>query len=250
MGINMNIYYLYNSGFTVEAGGDALVFDYWRRGLAKPWNMPLPKNPGEYHRVLVFASHAHGDHYNRAIFDWLSERRDIAYILSEDIRQAAPATLCGNGGLGYTVDFISPGGSLSIGGLEIKAYGSTDAGVSFHVVAESGESLFHAGDFNFWHWRDESSDAEVAAADLSFSYELEKMRLGIPKIDVAFFPVDPRMGGDYYRGAVRFCEALRPSILIPMHFSNRFEPPVEFFEEIAAYTRVVGVGPSPGKAEI
>ena len=267
----INIYYLYNSGFTLEldapTGGlaghtppehgapgsdtpnrDALIFDYWRGGLGKPWRMPLDAAPSGYRNVYVFVSHIHADHYNREIFNWLSERDDIHYILSDDIKRSAQSLPAVKGKGRHTVDFIACGGRLRVGALDVTAYGSTDTGVSFHVVAEGGISIFHAGDLNFWHWRDASTAAEVAAADELFTMELNRIRLGIKKIDVAFFPVDPRMGSDYYRGAIRFCEAMKPSVLVPMHCSTKSPHPNSFFTEIKPYTKVVFANNPVGSA--
>ena len=242
----MVIYYLYNSGFTIELGRDALIIDYYKGNLGKPWRMPLEKHPSDYRDIYVSASHVHGDHYNRAIFGWLSEREDIRYILSDDIKPSVPSGALNKNGK-HSIDFICDGESRRIGNLDVSAYGSTDEGISFHIVAENGTSIFHAGDLNYWHWKDESTDNEVAEAYASFARELEKIKKSVQKIDVAFFPVDPRMGSDYYRGAVLFCEAMKPAYLIPMHFSAVFSPPKEFYTAVTAYTKVVHVGPGSGK---
>ena len=237
----MDIYYLFNSGFTIEIGEDALIIDYYRGSLGKPWLAPLSRKPSEYRNVYVFSSHAHGDHYNRRIFDWLSERADIKYVLSSDIRHAVPAALLKKEGP-HSIAFMEAGDALRAGTLDVKAYGSTDEGVSFHITAEDGTSLFHAGDLNYWHWRDESTEGEIAEARDRFAAELAKIRAGIPKLDVAFFPVDPRMGSDYYRGAIMFCEQLKPAHLVPMHFSTVFSPPSDFFREASPYTKVAQIG--------
>lgn len=44
--------------------------------------------------------------------------------------------------------------------ISVKAFGSTDAGVSF-MVETDGKKVFHAGDLNNWHWEDESTPQEV-----------------------------------------------------------------------------------------
>ncbi|MCL2059838.1 MAG: MBL fold metallo-hydrolase [Oscillospiraceae bacterium] len=286
----MDIFYLFNSGFAIELCGDALIMDYYKKNLSKAWRMPVDRPPAGYRAAYVLASHAHGDHYNPAIFDWLSERADIHYILSDDIKpakrfiktgQTGQAGQAGQSGQSmqagqtgqtgqagqsmqtgqsmqagqaggddqkqHTLDFIGEGGRLRIGTLDIRAYGSTDAGVSFHIVAEDGTSIFHAGDLNYWHWKDESTESEVREAYGMFAGALEKIKNGVGKIDVAFFPVDPRLGSDYYRGAVMFCETMKPEYLVPMHFSSEFNPPRAFFDELAAHTKVLKPGPGPGK---
>ena len=245
----MEIYYLFNSGFLIEIGDDALIIDYYRGDLGKPWKAPLERQPSGYRDVYVFASHVHGDHYNRAIFNWLSERDDIKYILSDDIKPSVPAALIKKGGK-HSIDFLADGGRLSIGRLDIRAYGSTDEGISFHIVAEDGTSIFHAGDLNYWHWRDESTEAEIAEAFTMFINELDKIKKGVEKIDYAFFPVDPRMGSDYYRGAAIFCETMKPARLIPMHSTAALDPPKDFFDAVAAYTKVIRVGAKSGKLNV
>ena len=251
----MKIYYLYNSGFTIELGADALIVDYCGGKLDRPWRTPVPNDPAGYGDIYALASHAHGDHYSAKIFDWLSERGDIRYILSDDIKAPGPA-LKKTTGSGRPAAFIGEGERLRSGNLDIRAYGSTDQGVSFHITAEDGTSLFHAGDLNYWHWRDESTPDEIEEALSLFTDKLSAIKKGIGKLDVAFFPVDPRLGSDYYRGAVMFCEALKPALLVPMHFAAAalpaavFSPPEPFLNEVTRYTRVAGVGPGPGVIKI
>ena len=274
---DMDIYYLYNSGFTVSAGDVALIFDYCRGSLSDQWRMPLPKPPDSYRQILSLSSHVHGDHYVRGIYAWLEERPDVIYILSSDIVSAhkkAPAAPPGN------IRVLSPGEETQEGGVRVRAFGSTDVGVSFLVdlpnpngpglpsedrLCTRGTRLFHAGDLNYWHWSEESTQAEIEQAKAAFTGELAKVQAACPHgpgapsdpgdpgdpgdpaaparpIDIAFFPVDPRMGADYYRGAVMFCEALRPKALVPMHFGAQFDAPQAFFDEIAPHSDVVRVG--------
>jgi len=242
----MDIYYLCNSGFTLEHGGDALVFDYYRGSLGGPRLAPLARKPSDYRDIYVFASHAHADHYNPDIFGWVSERRDIRYILSNDIRPSVPAGVR-DGSRGHKLIFINEGERVAAGNLSVRAFGSTDAGVSFCVGLDDGTVIFHAGDFNFWHWRDESSREEIEEARASFDRVLADIKINAEKPDVAFFPVDPRMKTDYHRGAVLFCGAVRPAMLIPMHFSGRFAPPPGFYDELPGGTVVAVPGPSAGR---
>lgn len=113
---------------------------------------------------------------------------------------------------------MAPGDERGFGALTVHAYGSTDEGVSFYVNF-AGITLFHAGDLNLWHWRDESSITEIEAAERAF-YDCVAP---IPKqkIDVAFFPVDPRQGSMYDAGAGYFIMTVKPKFFIPMHFQGR-----------------------------
>jgi L-ascorbate metabolism protein UlaG (beta-lactamase superfamily) len=230
----MDVYYIFHSGFSIDWDEDCLIFDYYKGKLSEKWSIPCGQAPNAYKSMSVFASHAHGDHFTPEIFAWTAQRSDIKYLLSSDIAGSGmrvPNEMIGN------VSYISDGETVSINGFAVKAYGSTDAGVSFHL-AKGGVSIFHAGDLNYWHWMDESTGEEIQEASEMFDAELEKIKRGVDRIDIAFFPVDPRMKTDYYRGAVMFCAAMRPKYLVPMHFGLHFSSPPGFMDEISKYTEV------------
>ena len=48
------------------------------------------------------------------------------------------------------------------------------------------------------------------------------------KVDLAFFPLDPRQGSMFEAGANFFILSVKPRLLIPMHFWGRAEIAVEF----------------------
>ena len=54
----MQITYIYHSGFLVETAECYYLFDYYK-GTLPPLKSDKP--------ILVFASHSHGDHYNKEI---------------------------------------------------------------------------------------------------------------------------------------------------------------------------------------
>jgi L-ascorbate metabolism protein UlaG (beta-lactamase superfamily) len=110
---------------------------------------------------------------------------------------------------------MKPGDETDIAGTRVAAFGSTDSGVSFLVNAD-GASIFHAGDFNFWHWREQSGEGEIAEAARDFKVILDTMRG--KRVDIAFFPVDPRLGEGHDEGAMLYVEAVKPRYLIPMHW--------------------------------
>ena len=58
----MRIDYLGHSGFFVEVGDVALLFDYYRGDLSFLHRIPQEKP------LYVFASHVHSDHFNPEIF--------------------------------------------------------------------------------------------------------------------------------------------------------------------------------------
>jgi L-ascorbate metabolism protein UlaG (beta-lactamase superfamily) len=236
---SIDITYLYNSGFTVDCEGELLIFDYWKGRSEWTGKMPVPKDPAGYRSVTVFVSHAHPDHYNREIFGWLAEREDINYVISDDVELPGRIT----GELGSQLTVAREGDELRVGGkcpISVQVFGSTDQGVSYCVELPGGERIFHAGDLNYWHWRDESEPSEVAEAKADFDRVMGQMETRIHgQIDVAFFPVDPRMATDYFRGAVLFSEKFRPKYLVPMHFGRRYTHPGQFYDEAGRFTSIV-----------
>ena len=116
--------------------------------------------------------------------------------------------------------------------LTVQAFGSTDVGVSFLIDAE-GERIFHAGDLNNWHWEEESTPEEVCLAEKAWHQELDTLAKATDHIDLAMFPVDPRLGKDYMRGAKEFVKKIKVHRFVPMHCwdqydkANAFRPFIE-----------------------
>lgn len=206
--LNVKVQYLYHSGFSVETANNLIIFDYYQ-GTIHLGNKP----------VYVFSSHGHPDHYNPVILKWQKERPDIHYIFSNDI-EIKP----GNN----RITFMSPAELCQINDLKIKAYGSTDLGVSYHVSCE-GLHIFHAGDLNWWYWWGETAE-EIARAEKDFKAEIAKIKG--QKIDLAFFPVDPRLEHNYGLGAEYFIEELKPGVLIPMHFWDNQQAVQKFADKM------------------
>ena len=192
----MKICYHGHSGFSVRTENHLLVFDYLGEGLDAP---------GKGENAVFFVSHAHADHFHPFVVRWAEEGYGLLVtgcdVTSPGLR-------------------MRPGESLSHGDVTVRAFDSTDEGVSFLVHAD-GRSIFHAGDLNFWHWRHESTEEEIREAEASFEKAIAPLKG--ERIDVAFFPVDPRMGEGYEEGAVRFIRDVRPDRLIPMHFWDQPE---------------------------
>ena len=100
-----------------------------------------------------------------------------------------------------------------------------------------GMHFFHAGDLNFWHWREESTMQEIEEADQEFRKAVQP--LSRERIDVAFFPVDPRQGAMFEAGANYFILAVKPRILIPMHYFHRADTATEYARPASGRTTEV-----------
>jgi len=170
--------------------------------------------------TIVLVSHGHADHYNPVIFKWRREAdQKIAFVVDKGVRLPS----------GATAKRLSPGGTCDVLGAKVTAYPSTDLGCSF-LVEVDGLSIFHAGDLNFWHWAEHSSAAEVSAAKAAFLAALEPMKG--KAIDLAFFPVDGRLGAKAGLGAAHFAAAFCPRVLVPMHFTGHEDYARRFAEAL------------------
>ena len=199
----MRLVYIYHSGFAIEGDGFSVLFDFYRDALLADGSHyvhdHLLKREGP---LYVFASHFHPDHFNPEILTWKEEKPDTIYLLSRDILKRRRAKE-GDG------RFLRIGDIYQDDLLWVKAFGSTDVGVSFLLRLE-GKTIFHAGDLNNWHW---TEDAEGR-----YLKEISRLREETDKLDLAMFPVDPRLGSDFDRGARQLVDRLRIAIFVPMHY--------------------------------
>ena len=202
----MRIKYVHHSGFIVENSACAIMIDCC--GLASE-SKEVRECAGK--SLYILASHVHGDHFDRNI---LSFSGSIKWILSDDIRKKIPKN--------ENIHFISKGDIYRDERLMIKAFGSTDEGVSFYIET-GGLKIFHAGDLNNWHWNEEETPEDACKNEKYFLEELEFIAKVVPALDAAMFPVDPRLGKDYTRGAGQFLDSIKTRLFIPMHFWDNYE---------------------------
>ena len=212
----MKLTYIYNSCFAIEADNYTILIDFFKdtegdfdTGYV---NRELFTRSG---RLYVLSSHSHHDHFSKKVLKWREKRPDIIYILSKDIllcHKAKPSD----------AHFIDKLETYEDDLLKVTAFGSTDIGDSFLIEVE-GKRIFHAGDLNNWHWKDESTPEEVAQAETFFLSELAVITNHIQHLDVAMFPIDKRIGTDYMRGAEQFLSAIKVDLFSPMHFGKYYE---------------------------
>lgn len=218
------------SGLSVEIADRLLVFDYWEGSGANALPQPTRITAEElkrFRQVLVFVSQNNPEHFDPVIYTWNHADLPITYVIADEL----PAGLAGHR--------MKPSDSLTVDGVEITAYDSTDDGVSYYVTA-GGLNIFHAGGLNLWHWREESSLREIARAEEEFYAAMEPLKR-LP-MDVAMFPVDPRMGGLYDAGANHFVMTVKPWVFIPMHWQDRPEVAFTFARTgRTRYTEVVAL---------
>ena len=227
------ITHYYHSGFSVATEKTLAVFDYWRgeRGELPPDKQLTPDVLKQFENVFVFISHEHVDHLDPVVFSW-NEIGNVSYIVSSDMP------------VGTRGKRMAPGDRLTLSDeLTVTAFDSTDLGVSF-LADFCGVRIFHAGDLNFWHWREESTMQEIEEADAEFRKAVQP--ISKEKIDVAFFPVDPRQGAMFDAGANYFILSAKPRILIPMHYFHRTDTALDYARTASCRTTEVIALPGYG----
>lgn len=208
----MTITYIEHSGFTVELSTCVLVFDYFQGELPK-WDKDKP--------VYVFVSHKHQDHFGFVIFDLVRTYEKVHYFLSSDIklsekylaRKGVPPLVK------KQITAVAKNSTLTYENLDIRTLLSTDAGVAF-VVEVEGKRIYHAGDLNWWHWEGEP---ESWNRDMEQRYRREIDRIAAQHFDVAFVPLDPRLGEAYDYGINYFMEKTITDHVYPMHMWREYD---------------------------
>lgn len=221
----IKITYVFHSCFMLETEQCVLIFDYWKDSPEGDVKKML-EHTGK--RVYFMASHFHEDHFNPEITAMNVPNGEKCIILSRDIirRHRAKET---------DADVIMHKGDVyNDEYIKIKAFGSTDAGVSF-MLETDGKKIFHAGDLNNWHWEDESTPQEVKKMEGDFKAVLRDIKAEYPAVDLAMFPVDPRLGTDFARGARQWLKTINTTYLAPMHFPPAREKAMTFGKEAELY---------------
>ncbi|MEN1759819.1 MBL fold metallo-hydrolase [Anoxynatronum sibiricum] len=217
------ITHLYHSGFSIETLHHFLVFDYVEptgEMLTKPIAGSLDFNQlARRDNVYFFITHHHQDHFMPQLFDYQESNPAVQIIAGDGVPLPARENC----------HLMKPHEKLQINEVSVESFGSTDAGVSFYVQTDH-LSFFHAGDLNWWHWESFSPQQQLQE-EKDFKEEIH--RLKGKRIDVAFVPVDPRLGTAYHWAGTCFIETIKPSLFIPMHFANDFSVTRRFATQVA-----------------
>ena len=159
--------------------------------------------------MAVFGSQSHYDHYRKDIFRRRDRFGQIRFILSDDVPAAEEED----------VIFVRPNECREVLGLDITTLRSNDEGVAF-LVKYKNRTIYHAGDLNWWHWEGEP---DAYNTKMRRSYQSEINKLQKEKIDVAFVPVDPRLGEQYCLGLDFFMKRTETAKVFPMHFWETYD---------------------------
>lgn len=214
--------HLYHSGVIVETESAQLFFDVITD--CRPF-----KNVTKTH--YYFVTHAHEDHFKTDIFMHVGPQ--TYYALSTDIPYVSDE---------ITADHlirVAPNNTYQLGELRIKTLDSTDRGVAF-LVETKEMKIFHSGDLNWWHWESSTPEAQKIEAD---QYKEIIALLAGEKLDVAFVPVDPRLGNAAHYGIEHFMNQVDSKVVFPIHFADGYDAikaillEKEWLEKIQLVTR-------------
>lgn len=226
----MVVTYIYHSCCVIEYEAFSVIIDYFKdaievdNGNERGWvkDYLLKKNKPLY----VLCTHSHADHFNAEVLSWDKEKEDIIYVFSKEIEDVFKESLKDD-----KVNYLHKQESYTDDNLSIKAFGSTDAGASFYIKHKETK-VFHAGDLNNWHWNEEVSKEESFGYENQYICELELVAEEVKGLNIAMFPLDPRLGKDFMRGGTQFVNKIKTDNFLPLHFGDNYKI-IKQFEPIA-----------------
>lgn len=255
----MKVTYLEHSGFVIEDGKRAYVFDYWKDPAGV-----VDTLVAQGYELHIFISHVHGDHYVKSIFKYLPYIHSVWYhedvpalrdafkevqeiagakldtekarLVLERINNECPTddqTLSEESLTEelvqqvFSLHSMKVGDTLESDNLTVTMFGSTDAGGSF-LVDTGTHRIFHAGDLNWWHW---SGDTPENIAEAKALKEKEFAPLLGVSVDIMMFPVDARLEVAREWGAIDILSMMNTKLFIPMHANGPVWVPSEKFRE-------------------
>ena len=201
----MDINYLLNSGFMVRDEKVLLVFDDYEDPAGI---VDAAYDKGDFDKLYIFATHAHFDHFSTHVRSYAP--KVTRYIFSSDIKHTKRVKVFPTSKITYMKRYTE----WQDDAIKVWSYDSTDVGISFLIEFPSGKKIFHAGDFNWWHWTDDTRE-NLELAEKIFKRQLKRMD-GL-EADVAFFPIDGRLGVSEEMGAIEFVQRVNIKNFVAMH---------------------------------
>lgn len=227
----MQVIFIHHSCFLIEVDDKVLIFDYFggERVNGYTFTGKIPSYAPDT-KIYMFASHSHRDHFDMDILRWSGQYPNIRYILSKDIR-ISPHFLEKHGidpKVREQVQFVTAGKRYEVDDLVIETLASTDAGVAFYVTT-NGVSFFHAGDLNDWKMEG-AGDLINGKQERAYRHEIRKIT--DKPINLAFVPMDPRLGPYQSLGIDFFLKNTDAEFVFPMHMWQDYSA-------IAAYKKKI-----------
>jgi L-ascorbate metabolism protein UlaG (beta-lactamase superfamily) len=198
------VWSLGHCGFAVKTRSRLLIFDYFSRGWPRPEKPSLANgfvNPDEIKNleVVVFVSHAHGDHFDPVILSWRQTVKDITYVFGWNARKGEGA-----------IDLPAPRAKTTIRSMDVFTVNCehNDVPEVAYLVKLDGLSIYHSGDYM----------GPIANYQADMDYILKQAG----RVDLAFV------------GKFAQAESLKPRVVFPIHAYNREYMYGAFAREAAA----------------
>ncbi|WP_051195260.1 MBL fold metallo-hydrolase [Pseudobutyrivibrio ruminis] len=209
----VKVYYLMHSSFVVELSDRYLLFDYFDkgdlegsidyRGCLPDFDINKP--------IYVFASNGRKDHFTEKIFDIPNVKK---YILSKDVKVKRGKV---DKSMLQSVKALR---KYDIDDMKLETLRSNDVGVAFSLTVKD-INIYFAGTLNWWN-------AEGRGELYGEQYGREYRRYLKPilnrKYDIAFVPMDGRMGEDgYFLGMDYFIKHIDSDTIFPMNMWGEYQ---------------------------
>lgn len=228
----MQVIFIHHSCFLVEVDEKVLIFDWFAgdrvngyqfRGVIPEYEPDTP--------IYVFASHKHQDHFDMDVLTWAEKYANIHYIFSKDCKMS-PHFLEKHGfpaAIRDKILYVTAGEKYSIeGNVNIETLRSTDAGVAFYVET-NGATFFHAGDLSNWKMEG-AGDLINGKMDREYKYQIKKLEN--KDLNLAFVPMDPRLGEYQFLGIEYFLTHTNAEYVFPMHMWQDYSGIQKFLRRI------------------
>lgn len=208
------ITFMAQNGYVEVTDGAILVFDYYTdptHALHKTLDR-YPELP-----VIFFVSHYHQRHLSNSMFE-LAQSRKRVYVMSNDVLpQIVPGDLAVAG--------MSKGDIIEDlpGGVKVKAYGSTGAGVSFLITTANGAKIFYGGTIDNTPGQAAShTPHQHTAHSTDFNVLINHIASEVNMVDVAYLSADYLTNPSDAESLAAFAAKIHTADLVAMSIGGEF----------------------------
>ena len=217
------VYFIQHSCFLIEFDDKYLLFDYFNKEsisdiVSFHGSLPsLDKNK----KLYIFASHSHKDHFTIDVLNFIKDY-NVFYIFSKDIKLDKKYLKQ----IGFDlknrdkIKFVSADNKYKIDDMVVETLRSNEAGVAF-VVNTNGQSIFHAGDLNWWNVE---GRGELYGEQYGREYKRALHHILNRHFDIGFVVLDTRLTEDgYFLGLDYFIKNIDCDNIFPMHMWGKYD---------------------------
>ena len=205
----LKITYIYHDCFLLRYGNTILLFDY-PEDINREAEEYITKTLNG-RNLIVFISHSHRDHFTEKFLNFKKYVKDFKCVVSRDVKEVCKQCL--------ECNVVEEGDYLKIGDIKVKAYGSSDLGVSY-LLEVVNTRIYFAGDNVDWR-REELSQEFNEKIWKTFSKTIEEILKDYGKVNIVFAGFCEKCSN--YGGIPYIAEKLKPELIVPMHLKGHVE---------------------------